>query len=125
MHTGRGDTLAETVFGETFACVSMAKSQWLPAGLATAFWARRFGSQRVVVIASSHRRESLALELGATGFLSSEEASGDAVSKACNGLPDIVFECVGKPGLIAVALEHAPSCPLRSKRFGIARISAR
>jgi (R,R)-butanediol dehydrogenase/meso-butanediol dehydrogenase/diacetyl reductase len=77
-----------------------------PIGLATAFWARRFGAQRVVVTASSRRRESLALELGATRFLSSEAASVDAVSKACNGLPDIVFECVGKPGLIAAAIEH-------------------
>lgn len=77
-----------------------------PIGLATAFWARRLGAQRVVVTAGSRRRESLALEMGATRFLRSEDASVTTVSDACGGLPDIVYECVGKPGLIAKSLEY-------------------
>ena len=77
-----------------------------PIGLGTAFWARRLGAQLVVGTATSNVRGPLAMEMGATSFLSSADISVDAVSHACGGPPDIVFECVGKPGLIATALEH-------------------
>jgi (R,R)-butanediol dehydrogenase/meso-butanediol dehydrogenase/diacetyl reductase len=46
------------------------------------------------------------MAMGATTFLSSAETSIETVSHACEGLPDIVFECVGKPGLIATALDY-------------------
>jgi (R,R)-butanediol dehydrogenase/meso-butanediol dehydrogenase/diacetyl reductase len=40
------------------------------------------------------------MSLGATGFLVSGDDMDARVAQACDGAPDIVFECVGKPGLI-------------------------
>jgi 2-desacetyl-2-hydroxyethyl bacteriochlorophyllide A dehydrogenase len=69
-------------------------------GLAIAFWARRLGA-REVIMADLHRlQEQRAMDLGATAFFTSDEALGRRVDERCPGGPDIVFECVGKPGLI-------------------------
>ena len=69
-------------------------------GLAIAFWARRLGA-REVIMADLHRlQEQRAMDLGATAFFTSDEALGRRVGERCPGGPDIVFECVGKPGLI-------------------------
>jgi (R,R)-butanediol dehydrogenase/meso-butanediol dehydrogenase/diacetyl reductase len=76
-----------------------------PIGLAAAFWARRLGAVHVAVTASSTRRESLAFEMGATAFVAPSENLGAAVNKALHGPPDIVFEAVGKPGLLATAVD--------------------
>lgn len=77
-----------------------------PVGLAAAFWARRLGAARVAVTASSNRRESLAYKMGATAFVDPEDHSTRAVDHALGGLPDVVFECVGKLGLLARCLEY-------------------
>ena len=77
-----------------------------PIGLAVTFWARRLGAGRVAVTASSNRRESLAYALGATAFVDPSDSSAQAVSRTLGGPPDVVFECVGKPGLLAQAVEH-------------------
>jgi (R,R)-butanediol dehydrogenase/meso-butanediol dehydrogenase/diacetyl reductase len=76
-----------------------------PIGLATAFWARRLGAIHVAVTASSNRREALALEMGATAFVSASDDLSAAVNDALGGPPDIVFEAVGKPGLLAKAVD--------------------
>jgi (R,R)-butanediol dehydrogenase/meso-butanediol dehydrogenase/diacetyl reductase len=78
-----------------------------PIGLATAFWARRLGAGRVAVTASSNRRESLAYALGATAFIDPADSSQQAVNRALGAAPDVVFECVGKPGLLARSIEYA------------------
>jgi 2-desacetyl-2-hydroxyethyl bacteriochlorophyllide A dehydrogenase len=71
-----------------------------PIGLAIAFWARRLGA-REVIVADLHRvQEERATDLGATAFFTSDEALGLRVEERCPGGPDVVFECVGKPGLI-------------------------
>ncbi len=74
-----------------------------PIGLATAFWARRLGATRVVVqdIVEAHRERSLAV--GATHFVCAPEDPVGAGSAALGGPADIVFECVGLPGLIMQA----------------------
>ena len=76
-----------------------------PIGLAAAFWARRFGAAQVAVTASSNRREALALGLGATAFVTPSDNFGEAVNKALGGPADVVFEAVGKPGLLAKAVD--------------------
>ncbi len=69
-------------------------------GLAVAFWARRLGAARVVVVdVHDHQRER-AMDLGATDFLISGPDLDRRVTEACGAAPEIVFECVGKPGLI-------------------------
>jgi threonine dehydrogenase-like Zn-dependent dehydrogenase len=77
-----------------------------PIGLATVFWARRLGAGRVAVTANSNRREALAYTLGATAFIDPADSSPQAVSRALGAPADVVFECVGKPGLLARSIEH-------------------
>jgi (R,R)-butanediol dehydrogenase / meso-butanediol dehydrogenase / diacetyl reductase len=70
-----------------------------PIGLAVAFWARRAGALAVVVQDIVAFHETRALSMGATHF------STDAAAPECQNA-DIVFECVGVPGLIAQAVEQ-------------------
>jgi (R,R)-butanediol dehydrogenase/meso-butanediol dehydrogenase/diacetyl reductase len=78
-----------------------------PIGLAATFWARRLGAGRIAVTASSKRRESLAHTMGATVFIDPSDSSPQAVTHALGGAPDVVFECVGKPGLLARSIDYA------------------
>jgi (R,R)-butanediol dehydrogenase/meso-butanediol dehydrogenase/diacetyl reductase len=77
-----------------------------PIGLGTAFWARRFGASHVVVSDLNVWQESRAYEMGATAFLARSDRLVDSVNEVIGGPPDIVFECVGKPGVIAQAIDH-------------------
>ncbi|MEE8496820.1 MAG: alcohol dehydrogenase catalytic domain-containing protein [Xanthomonadales bacterium] len=77
-----------------------------PIGLAVAFWARRLGAQRVVMQDINHYQEARALSMGATGFVCDREEPAAAGVKALGGLADIVFECVGIPGVIAQAVDQ-------------------
>lgn len=76
-----------------------------PIGLATIFWARRHGAGPIAATASSTRRAALAGEMGASVFLPSAENLGAAINQALGGPPDIIFECVGKPGILAQAID--------------------
>ena len=69
-------------------------------GLAVAFCARRLGAAEVIVADLNTLQEQRALSLGATAFLPSGDSLAPLVGERCPGGPDIVFECVGKPGLI-------------------------
>ncbi|MFI0842996.1 zinc-binding dehydrogenase [Mesorhizobium sp. IMUNJ 23232] len=74
-----------------------------PIGLLVAFWARRLGARHVVVADLNRHQEERALAVGATGFALSGSGLADEVEGLMGGLPDIVFECVGKRGLIDFA----------------------
>lgn len=81
-------------------------------GLAVAYWARRAGAGRVIVTASSARREELAGRMGATDFLLPGE--GETLDQALMGLTggrkaDVVFECAGVSGMI----DRSVSCVKR------------
>ena len=71
-----------------------------PIGLAVAFWARRIGASDVVMLDIADHQRDRALAMGATGFATRPD---DAL---IDGTADIVFECVGVPGLIAQAVGH-------------------
>mgnify|MGYP000630957819 FL=1 len=73
-------------------------------GLAVAFWARRLGAAQVVVVDMHDHQRERAMDLGATDFLISGPDLDRCVTDACGGAPEIVFECVGKPGLIELLL---------------------
>lgn len=77
-----------------------------PIGLAATFWARQLGAGRIAVLASSSRRADLTRLMGATVFVDPADTSRGAITEALQGAPDIVFECVGKPGLIARAIDY-------------------
>ena len=77
-----------------------------PIGLGAAFWARRLGAAKVVVADLTTLQQDLAYRLGTTGFVTVEEDAVGRVQRALGGPPDIVLECVGKPGILSQALEH-------------------
>jgi (R,R)-butanediol dehydrogenase/meso-butanediol dehydrogenase/diacetyl reductase len=74
-----------------------------PIGLLVAFWARRFGARHVTVADINRFQEERAAALGATAFLPSGPDLGVEMEKQTGARPDIVFECVGKRGLIDFA----------------------
>ena len=69
-------------------------------GLAVAFWARRLGAAQVAVLDLHPHQEARAAELGATAFLCGGEDLSARLRDQLGAEPDIVFECVGSPGLI-------------------------
>ncbi|MCC6202280.1 MAG: alcohol dehydrogenase catalytic domain-containing protein [Gammaproteobacteria bacterium] len=76
-----------------------------PIGLAVAFWARRLGAGRIAVTAASTRRAELAHRLGADAFIAPDEDLAAGAARVLGGAPEVVFECVGKPGLIQRSIE--------------------
>lgn len=77
-----------------------------PIGLAVAFWARRQGAACVVVQDVVRHQEARALAMGAHAFVAEPEDPVGAAARALGGKADIVFECVGIPGLIAQAVDQ-------------------
>jgi len=75
-----------------------------PVGLGAVFWARRAGARRIAVAAHSRRGEALAMTLGASAFLDPAADRAEATLATLGGPPDVVFECVGRPGLIGEAI---------------------
>lgn len=77
-----------------------------PIGLGVAFWARRRGAAKVTVLDLTTLQSELAQTMGATSFVTADADSVSKVNAALGSPPDIVFECVGRPGILAQALEH-------------------
>jgi (R,R)-butanediol dehydrogenase/meso-butanediol dehydrogenase/diacetyl reductase len=69
-------------------------------GVAVALWARRLGAREVVVSDPAAARRDAAATFGATGV--HDPADGPAAPGF-----DLVFECVGSPGLIQTAVDAA------------------
>ncbi len=74
-----------------------------PIGLLVAFWARRMGAAAVVVADVHRHQEARAAAVGATGFAISGPGLVEESKAMAGGRPDIVFECVGKKGLVEFA----------------------
>ncbi|MEO7247207.1 MAG: alcohol dehydrogenase catalytic domain-containing protein [Novosphingobium sp.] len=77
-----------------------------PIGLAVAFWARRLGAELVAVQDISELQRQRALAMGAQVFISEPQDPVGSAERALGGKADIVFECVGVPGLIAQAVQQ-------------------
>ena len=77
-----------------------------PIGLAVAFWARRMGAGRVAVQDIARFQEDRAMEMGADVFVVDPQNPVESAEQGLGGKADIVFECVGMPGLIAQAVEQ-------------------
>jgi threonine dehydrogenase-like Zn-dependent dehydrogenase len=69
-------------------------------GLALVFWARRLGASAVAVSDLQRHQEARAIELGASAFLCADHDLAAQARDRLGGDADVVFECVGKPGLI-------------------------
>lgn len=77
-----------------------------PIGLAVAFWARRYGAGRVVVQDLADWQSDRALRMGAHDFVVEPDDPIGSAERALGGKADVVFECVGVPGLIAQAVDQ-------------------
>ncbi len=75
-------------------------------GLAVAFWTRRLGAARVAITDLGDWQRERAMGLGASAFLVDQPGLGTHIDHCLGGPPDIVFECVGRPGLIANAVDY-------------------
>jgi (R,R)-butanediol dehydrogenase/meso-butanediol dehydrogenase/diacetyl reductase len=77
-----------------------------PIGLAVAFWARRMGAARVAIQDIAEFQKSRALEMGVDVFVVDPADPVGSAERALGGKADVVFECVGVPGLIAQGVEQ-------------------
>ncbi|MCW2351616.1 alcohol dehydrogenase catalytic domain-containing protein [Sphingobium sp. B12D2B] len=77
-----------------------------PIGLAVAFWAKRLGAARVAVQDISPSQQQRAHDMGADVFVVDPQNPVESAVQGLGGMADIVFECVGVPGLIAQAVDQ-------------------
>jgi (R,R)-butanediol dehydrogenase/meso-butanediol dehydrogenase/diacetyl reductase len=77
-----------------------------PIGLAVAFWAKRMAAARVAVQDIAEFQERRALDMGADVFVVDPADPIGSAERALGGTADVVFECVGVPGLIEQAVSQ-------------------
>jgi (R,R)-butanediol dehydrogenase/meso-butanediol dehydrogenase/diacetyl reductase len=72
-----------------------------PVGLACAIWARHFGAREVVVSDYVEGRRNMAAQIGATALIDpGKEEVASAFERIAGSAPGLIFECVGRPGVI-------------------------
>lgn len=74
--------------------------------LSVVFWARRLGASSVVVASRSTHRAHVCRLFGADAVHGFDEHDPAELMQALGGAPHIVAECVGKEGMINLALGH-------------------
>ncbi|WP_101758033.1 alcohol dehydrogenase catalytic domain-containing protein [Oceanicoccus sp. KOV_DT_Chl] len=84
-----------------------------PIGLTVALWAKFFGARDVVVSELADSRAQLAKKMGANHVIKPDLTAGaegllTQFSDLTGAAPDIIFECVGAPGLLQQCMEMAP-----------------
>jgi 2-desacetyl-2-hydroxyethyl bacteriochlorophyllide A dehydrogenase len=73
-------------------------------GMAALFWARQKGAEYVAVTARSDTRKELAMTMGASHFIKSDQDLAGNLMETFGGLPDVIIECAGASGTIAESL---------------------
>jgi len=79
-----------------------------PVGLATMLWAKFLGARHVIVSERAQIRREMAAKFGATDAIDPAQPLTAQVEKIAGKAPDIIFECVGVPGLLMNAMAEAP-----------------
>ena len=79
-----------------------------PVGLATILWAKFLGARHVIVSEKAGNRRTMAAKFGATDTVEPDQPLTEQVEKVAGKGPDIIFECVGAPGLLGGAMMEAP-----------------
>ncbi|MEZ5571501.1 MAG: alcohol dehydrogenase catalytic domain-containing protein [Halioglobus sp.] len=84
-----------------------------PIGLTVALWCRFFGAREVVVSEVTNTRAELARKMGATAVIHPDLSKGadgllQQFADVAGATPDVIFECVGAPGLLQQCIEMAP-----------------
>lgn len=77
-----------------------------PIGLAVALFSKLAGARDVILSEYAPARREAAGAMGATGVIDpSKEDVGEAFAKKTGRPPDIIFECVGVPGMIQKGID--------------------
>ncbi|HUO87710.1 MAG TPA: alcohol dehydrogenase catalytic domain-containing protein [Rhizomicrobium sp.] len=79
-----------------------------PVGLATMLWAKFLGARHVIVSEKAEVRKKMAARFGATDCIDPSQPLMPQVQKIAGKDADIIFECVGVPGLLGAAMAEAP-----------------
>jgi 2-desacetyl-2-hydroxyethyl bacteriochlorophyllide A dehydrogenase len=79
-----------------------------PVGLATARWAKFSGARHVIVSERAPARIAMAAKFGATDVIDPGQPLTSQVEAITGKAPDIIFECVGNPGMLNEAMLAAP-----------------
>ena len=80
-----------------------------PVGIAVALWCRFFGARHVVVSDLIGRRAERAVAFGATGAIDASREDVPSRVRAADRRPAaVVFDCVGVPGSLQLAIDYAP-----------------
>lgn len=79
-----------------------------PVGLAVMLWAKFLGARHVIVSEKAETRAKMAARFGATDAVDPAKAIIPQVEAIAGRAPDVIFECVGAPGLINEVMMMAP-----------------
>ncbi len=79
-----------------------------PVGLAVILWARFLGIRHVLVSERAAVRRQMAARFGASDALNPDEPLAGQVERLTGRSPDVIFECVGAPGMIGQTMAEAP-----------------
>lgn len=74
--------------------------------LSIVWWARKLGAASIVVASRSAHRRDICLAMGADAVHSFDEDNLAALEATLGGAPHIVAECVGKEGMLNLALSQ-------------------
>ena len=77
-----------------------------PIGLAALFWARHLGAGRVDMIEGAPRRAEIARAMGADSVVPPQSREPELLTPSVDDAPDVVVECVGRPGLLGQAIDY-------------------
>ena len=79
-----------------------------PVGLSVILWAKFLGARHVIVSEKAEVRKAMAARFGATDAIDPSLPLTPQVEKIAGATPDVIFECVGAPGMIGAAMMDAP-----------------
>jgi 2-desacetyl-2-hydroxyethyl bacteriochlorophyllide A dehydrogenase len=79
-----------------------------PVGLSVMLWANFLGARHVIVSEKAEVRRKMAARFGATDSIDPAQPMTSQVEKIAGRAPDVIFECVGAPGLIGTTMMEAP-----------------
>lgn len=80
-----------------------------PVGISVAVWCRFFGARHIVVSDLVRARAERAVDFGATAAIdAAREDVPSRVAQIAGGPPEVVFDCVGLPGSLQLAIDYAP-----------------
>lgn len=79
-----------------------------PVGLATMLWAKFLGARHVIVSEKAEVRKKMAERFGATDCIDPGQPLMPQVNKIAGKDADVIFECVGIPGMLMNVMGEAP-----------------